>query len=137
MIIGLDVGSARVGVAISDDRGCMALPLGTYEIEGRQAENAILQLVQERGVKLLVAGLPLSESGARTSQCDKIESFCRRLKRRAAVEVRFVDEYLSSQEAQERLESLKRKKNARRGKCVVDAVSACIILQAFLDREPE
>lgn len=79
-------------MAISD--GNTAVPVGTFNRAQGEAESKIIQLVAERGVQIVVSGLPLSENGEKNSQCQKVENFCRRLmKRLHGVELAFVDEY--------------------------------------------
>jgi len=133
MILALDVGEKRVGLALSDEAEKTALPLGAYPVAKGQAEKRIIELIQERGIDLIVAGLPLDENNAATPQCVKIQNFCRRLQRRSPLKIQFVDEYCSSHEAQERLHSVNRKGSAARRREVIDAVSASVILQTFLD----
>ena len=131
VVIGLDVGDVRVGVAASDPSGLIASPVGAFERAKGEAEKEILKLIHLKQIKTLVVGLPLNEQGEKTAQSIKTENFCRRLARRAAVEMIFVDEYLSSEEARDRL-SVKRRRGPKQ-KGVIDAHSATIILQRFLN----
>ena len=134
-LLGLDVGDKRVGVAISDGR--TAVPVGTFNRAQGEAESKIIQLVGERGVQVVVSGLPLSENGDKNSQCQKVENFCRRLmKRLHGVELAFVDEYLTSVEAEQQLRST-RSGRSRGNKAAIDALSAVIILQDYIHgRQP-
>ena len=133
VILALDVGKKRVGCAVSDDRQSLSLPLTTYDRTRGQAEREIIDLIKDKSVKLLVVGLPLTDDGQKTSECDEIERFSRRIARRTDIEVIYIDEQLTSVEAKQRLkEAGKAEKNARE-KGMIDALAASIILQAYLD----
>jgi len=133
-ILALDIGDKRVGTALSDEAGRMAFPHETFTRAGGCAEAAILRLLEERAIKLVVIGLPLDEKGNRTSQCASVESFRRRLERRApGVEFVFFDEYCSSAEAEDRLREASSGRKNNRQKGVLDALSASIILQSYID----
>ena len=140
MILGLDIGDSRVGVASCEDSSGIATPLITLERANGAAEKELLRLIAVHSVKVLVAGLPLSEDGTRSPQCESVEKFCRRISKRVAVEVRFIDEYSSTAEAEERFRESRvgrsRKKSAQeRHKGVIDALAAAIILQSYLDAQ--
>ncbi len=131
-ILGLDIGTKRIGVAIGDASVKIAHPVGTFLRAQGKAETQILTIVAERGVVDIVVGLPLNAQGQKTPQCENVENFCRRLERRAKVKIIFVDEYLSSQESEERLlqRTTNRKKPASGS---VDRLAACEILQRFFN----
>lgn len=140
MILGLDIGDSRVGVASSEDNSGVATPLVTLERANGVAEKELLRLIAAHSIKTLVAGLPLSEDGKRSPQCESVEKFCRRIMKRASVEVLYLDEYGSTSEAEERFresrEGRSRKKSAEeRHKGVIDALAAAIILQSYLDAQ--
>ena len=132
-ILGLDVGDKRVGVAIAHSEIGVPTPLAAFERGGGEAERNIISLVKERGVGLIVVGLPLGEENELNEQCRKIEKFCRRLRNRIPVRIGYVDEYASSVEASERL-SRSPSSNMRKslGKGAVDAMSAVIIIESYL-----
>jgi putative holliday junction resolvase len=134
-ILALDIGTRRVGVAISDEAGMFAFPVATYARLAGKAEAAVIDLVKSLKVKTLIAGLPLDECGGKTKQCEDVENFCRRLKKRLpSLDVVFCDEYASSREAEQRLtERGKSKRSPATKKGVIDAAAATIILQSFLD----
>ena len=104
-ILGIDVGDKRVGVALSDPQGRYALAHSTVLRAAGEAESRLVALIQEHAVRTIVVGLPLGADGSRNPQCAKIENFCRRITKRAAVEVIYVDEHLTSEEAKEQLQS--------------------------------
>lgn len=129
-ILGIDVGDKRVGVALSDPLGRCASPQPTLLRAGGKAEAQILNILQEYGIKLLVVGMPFGADGSRNGQCEKVENFCRRLRKRANVEIVYVDEHLSSEEAKERLQASGVKSFSKED---IDATAATLILQSYLD----
>ncbi len=142
--LGLDVGDRRIGVAISDPDGRIAVPVRTIERDGRGGEvTALERLAREEEVRALVVGLPLSMSGERGAQAERSEEFGRMLGERLGMTVVLWDERLSTQEA-ERLSQAagmsERRRRGRPGSVGSDALAAAIILQAYLDsrrpREP-
>ena len=134
-LLGLDVGDARVGVAIGTVLPSHAEPIATLKRAGGEAEAKILQIISDRAIETIIVGLPLGENGERTSQCSKIENFCRRLQNRTSVRIEFVDEYSSSNEAAEVLGAARgqgRRRTKKNGHGS-DAVAAAIILQRYID----
>jgi putative holliday junction resolvase len=129
-LMALDVGDRWVGVAFAP--GGVVIPHSTLSRKGGEAEKALVDIISERQIELVVAGLPLSDDNQENSQSERVRRFCRRLSRRANVEIVFEDEYLSSQEAEEKLKNSFIKRG--RTKQVVDAIAASIILSRYLDR---
>ena len=132
--IGLDVGDKRVGVALSDLSGILASPFATFDRAQGRAEKAILSLYCEKSAKCLVVGLPLSEDGAKNQQCLKVENFCRRLSKRMDLKIYYIDEYASTIEAEDKLSNRGSKRGRGGVRPDLDAASAAVILQAFLDQ---
>jgi putative holliday junction resolvase len=132
IILGLDVGDKRVGVAMSRSLSGPVFALPTLLRAQGNAEQEILSLIEKHKATTLVVGLPLGENGEATKQSDKVRSFCRRLERRAAVNIVFVDEYLSSAEALEELNLNRADEIEARRKGLIDAAAACRILEAYL-----
>lgn len=133
MLLGIDVGEKRVGVALSNESETIASPLAAFSRAKAGAEKEIKELIQKHGVRTVVAGLPLSADGQRTDQCEDVENFCRRLLKRNDIEIMYMDEYLSSEEAKERLGLGGNPSKKEREKGLVDAMSASIILQNFIN----
>lgn len=132
--IGLDVGDKNVGTALADSQAAVAVAYKTFSRAKGVAEQEILKLIKENGIATVVAGLPLSEDGSKNEQCSKVENFCTRIKKRSGVEVVYIDEYLTSVEAEERLRNAGLK-TSRGKKVAIDALSAAIILQLYLDSD--
>jgi len=129
-VIGLDVGSKRVGVAISDELGVLATPRGAIH---RQSYNkdaaAISALVEEFAAERIVVGLPLGLSGTPTNQTRRVEQFAEMLASRVSVPVELWDERLTTVAAQLIVPS----DRASRQTGYLDAVAAALILQGHLD----
>ena len=132
-ILALDVGDKRVGYAVSDPERRLATPKGVFERGGGKAEKELLKLLASGDYDLLLVGLPLGEKQQETAQSEKIRSFIRRIERRAAVSVVYVDESHSSLEAKQRLGLAANPDQAIRKKGVIDAMAASILLQTYID----
>lgn len=134
-IIALDVGDKKVGVAIAAEGSFIATPHATFDRVGGRAEKEILSLIARHKIERMIVGLPLSDTGEKNEQCSKVENFCRRLQKRVKIEIYFVDEYATSFDAEEklRLSGASGKHLKKSGR--LDAASAALILQAYLDTE--
>jgi putative Holliday junction resolvase len=137
--LGIDVGSVRVGVSVSDPAAVLASPVETVRRADDAAANRpdlarIAALVTDHGAVEVVVGLPLSLSGARGAAAQTVLAYARAIA--AAIEpvpVRIVDERLSTVSAHGQLASVGVASRARRA--VVDQAAAVIILQSALDAE--
>src|SRR5919106_1352056 len=134
--LGLDLGTRRIGIALSDSAGTLATP---YEVVIRSGDRArdlerIAALADEAGAELVVVGLPRSLDGsigpAARAVLDEVDELRARLAERAVGVVTW-DERLSTVEAERRLRSAGVK--GARGRRVVDQVAARVILQSWLD----
>jgi len=130
-VLGLDLGDARIGVAISDDRRRIAVPLGTVRTGAPADVKAIADLVTEHGVTLVVVGHPLHLSGEPGERAHHAESFAEALDAFLGVPVVLQDERLSSVEADRALREVGASGRERRR--TVDRSAATVILQAWLD----
>src|SRR5579863_4642938 len=101
-VLALDVGEARIGVAVSDPSGFLASPYTTVYVSRNEAQTwtAIQQLVSETEAEGLIIGLPISMDGQIHAQGERIQTFAERLKPYLAVPISFWDERLSTVEAQ-------------------------------------
>lgn len=132
-VIALDVGRKKIGVAISDALGISANPWGY--INGESRKKSILkisELVSEYSAGLLIMGIPKNMDGSIGSQAQYCLDFAEELKKVLDIGIEFIDERLSSAEADKLLISagVSRKKR----KDVNDKIAASIILQSFLQR---
>jgi putative holliday junction resolvase len=131
-VLGLDLGDARIGVAISDPDRRLAVPVGTVHVGQPPGELfAVAALVRERDATLIVLGLPLSLGGERGERAAHAESFAEALRNVAEVPVELHDERLSTVEAEWALAAAGIRGRERRR--AVDASAAAVILQAWLD----
>jgi putative Holliday junction resolvase len=129
--LGIDVGRARIGVAVCDRDGLLATPVETVPRAEATDVRRILELAEEYDVLELVVGLPLSMSGDDTPSTADARAFAERLA--AHRPVRLVDERLSTVTAQRGLHQAGR--NTKKSRAVIDQAAAVIILQHALDHE--
>jgi putative Holliday junction resolvase len=122
--LALDFGSARTGVAVSDETGTLARPLGIVEHAATpDGLDALAALVAEHAVELVVVGLPLTLRGERGEQAVATEAFVEELRTRLPVPVETFDERFTTTLAQ------------RSGsRAPEDALAAAHLLQGWLDR---
>ena len=132
-VLGLDLGDARIGVAISDDARRMAVPLGTVRTGAPADVRAIADLVREHGVTLVVVGHPLLLSGKAGERAHHAERFAAALTGLLDVPVLLQDERLSTVEAERALREAGASGRDRRR--AVDRSAATVILQAWLDTD--
>ncbi len=131
-ILGLDVGSKTIGLAVSDPLGITAQGLKTIRRQNKRIDFGQLEkLIQEYGVAEIVVGYPLRMSGAEGIQAEKMRLFAEELRRRFRLPVHLWDERLSSAQAN-RLLRESEMSIKRRGE-VVDQMAAVLILQSWMD----
>jgi putative Holliday junction resolvase len=131
--LGLDIGSRRVGVALSDSGGTVATP---YEVVDRSGDRGrdhrrIAALVDEAGADVVVVGMPLSLDGSIGPAAQAVLDEIDQLRGVLAVEIVTWDERLSTVQAERSLRAGNVRKAKRRR--VVDQVAATVILQSWLD----
>lgn len=130
--LGVDVGTARIGVARCDPHAMLATPVETVA-RGSGDVSRLVELASEFDVMEIVVGLPIALSGRETASTEDARGFARSLAQEVSVPVRLVDERLSTVSAQSALHSSGR--TTRTSRSVVDQVAAVIILQHALDFE--
>jgi putative Holliday junction resolvase len=128
-ILGVDYGSKRVGLALSDQLGLGATPHDVVDRAGAEAE--IAHLVSEMEVGLVVVGLPTSLGGHEGPSAIEARNFGESLRRLTGVEVVFRDERFTSRIAEDRLVESGMRRRDRRS--AVNKMAAAIILQDYLD----
>lgn len=129
-ILGIDLGTRRVGLAISDAMGMIASPLGTVKVRSEpDALAAVEKAFSETGAEIIVLGLARNMNGKLGEKGRECEAFGKALEEKG-YKVYLWDERLSSAEAERSLKeaSLNRKKRKEK----IDAVAAQIILNSFL-----
>jgi putative holliday junction resolvase len=131
--LGIDLGSKRIGVAVSDRSGTIASPLVVLQRTGSVAQDhrRIAALVAEEEAERVVVGLPLSMSGEMGRAAKAAVAEAEALATVVGVPVETYDERLTTVTADRALMEFKMKADARRR--VVDKVAAAVMLQAWLD----
>lgn len=130
--LGIDYGSKRIGLAISDELGITARPLAIIERKNIDRDIEVLgNVIRENNAGQIVLGLPLRLDGTRGIQCEKVERFAAVLRERLPVPVILWDEALSTWEADELM--IAAGINSRKRRKMVDKIAAGIILQSYLN----
>jgi putative Holliday junction resolvase len=135
--LAIDLGSRRVGLALSDEGGRFATPLDVLSVSApEQALAGVLQVIEREGVQRVVLGLPLNMDDSIGPQARGVLAWGRQLADRSSRPVIYVDERLSSFAAAQALTDRKRageKLTRQRKKEQLDALAAAGFLQEFLD----
>ena len=122
-IIGIDYGSKKVGIAISDEGGSIAFPKATLSND-RLLIPAVVELIQKENVTAVIVGDSKNAEGKDNAIMEGARAFALELQKVSSVAVHFEPEFYSSQEAR-----------MLTGKTLVDAEAAAIILNSYLDRK--
>jgi putative holliday junction resolvase len=133
--LGLDVGSRRIGVAVSDELGLTAQPVLTLERKPNQREDlrSLARLCRRFGVAAIVVGNPLHLSGQAGNRASKTQAFAGELGKLTGLPIHLWDERLTTHEAHRLLYASGRRRQDHTR--VVDQVAAVLILQSFLDEQ--
>jgi len=132
-VLGLDIGDRRIGVAISDETGAVAQGRGVFLRRGEDQDlSYFADLCLRERVGVIVVGLPLNMDGSEGKQAAKVRAFAAALAERTSLPVEFVDERLTTAEADRVLKEAGLRERKRRK--VRDELAAVLILQAWLDR---
>ncbi|MFZ1009157.1 MAG: Holliday junction resolvase RuvX [Candidatus Sulfotelmatobacter sp.] len=132
-VLGLDVGSRRIGMAVTDPLGITAQGIETLQRRNKRTDLALLeQVIRKYDVREIVVGLPLRMSGAEGTQAEKMQVFAEELRRRFRLPVHLWDERLTSAEANRLLRETELSID-RRAKAV-DRMAAVLILQGWMEK---
>jgi len=132
-VMGIDFGTRRVGISISDPDGIVAGSPSVIHVRSQeQAVGQIREIAASEGVVEIVVGLPVSLSGELGPQADKTKEFASKLSSTCGLSVILWDERLSTVEAERLLLGLS--KRIRKQKEKRDLIAAILILQSYLDR---
>ncbi len=133
-VLALDVGEKRIGVAVSDAGGTLALTVGVIPRRGRRQAFADIQaLVAAHQAERIVVGLPLRMDGTEGEAAADARRFAERLREVVVVPIDLQDERLSTAEAERVMIAADASRSRRRA--ARDAVAAAIFLQTYLDRQ--
>lgn len=131
-ILGLDYGEKRIGVALANGEGLLAIPMTIIERTGEKADlDKVLTLAEGYGVELIIVGLPLSLDGTIGKQAEEVLAFIRTLSQHIKIPVDTWDERFSTVAAESLFLDAGMKREKRRERR--DAMAAAIILQGYLD----
>ena len=132
-IIGIDFGDARVGVAASDETEFLASAVCSLQVTGvNDAVKKCKEKIAELGGEKIVCGLPYNMNGSESFRAEKTRVFAEKLVEATGLPLEFMDERLSTVEAYTYMNITDFKSSKRRS--VIDAMSAQIILQSYLDK---
>lgn len=129
----VDLGSARTGIAVSDELGMLAQPWKTLP-GGEASLEAVVSAVEEIKPGRILVGLPRNMDGSYGPAAEAAKVFAEELRARVSCPVDLWDERLTTVAAQRSLRESGRKARDQRG--VIDQVAAQILLQSWLDRAP-
>lgn len=130
--LGIDLGEARIGLAISDELGMLAHPLETLPAREQPIER-IAAIVARDNVDTIVLGMPRNMDGSYGAAADKAKAFATELKAKVPCKLVMWDERLTSVAAQKSLHAAGR--NVKKSRPVIDQVAAQLILQGWLDSQ--
>jgi putative holliday junction resolvase len=130
--LGLDVGSKRIGIAGCDRTGLIASGITTIERTRFEEDiEQIRQLVKQREASILVVGLPYNMDGSLGFQAKQVQKFANRIAKILKLPIEYIDERLTSFQAEQMLISENRSPSRNKG--LIDRKAAALILQQWLD----
>ncbi len=133
-ILGLDVGTKRIGLALSDPLGFSAQPFSTIIRESKKKDMAAIEaILLEYDIKKVVVGMPKNMNGTIGPSGEMARLVGEKIKNKFKIEVIYVDERLSSVSAERTLIEANVRREDRKN--MIDKVAASYILQTYLDTE--
>jgi putative holliday junction resolvase len=144
VILAIDYGQKRLGLALSDEDGVTSRPFATWTRTNRRRDLARLrELVRKQGICRIVVGLPLRMDGTPSEMSDEAKAFAARVEKALGIRVELMDERLSSWEAAQIISGKKSRSQPARGaknetaharNKPLDDVAAAVILRDYLDK---
>jgi putative Holliday junction resolvase len=132
-ILGIDFGSKRIGLSMSDPLGIIATPFATLQNDAN-IWNRLREIVKSEAIGLVVIGMPMTLRGEKREKAKEVEAFARTLVSETGLEVLSWDERYSTSIAQQTMLDMNTKKKNRNAKDgTLDSMAAAIILQSYLD----
>lgn len=142
MILAIDYGQKRYGLALSDESGVTSRPFATWTRINRRRDLArFRELARQQRVRRIVVGLPLHLDGSASKMSEEAKSFAARVEKALGLPVEMMDERLSSWEAKQTSSSIQSRRqgnssrSGRTRKTALDDVAAAVILRDYLDRQ--
>lgn len=132
--LGLDLGTVRIGIASSDMLNIIASPLENYNCKSREEDiKHISKIAKDLQVDEIVVGLPYNMDGTEGWMAEYVKDFCEDLKNYVDCQITLRDERLTSCEAEDIL--ISRNYSREKRKKMLDALSATLILQSYIDEK--
>jgi len=132
-ILGVDYGDARTGLALSDLSGFLASGAGCIKSTGfMKTAESVAEFAKKSDVGLIVLGHPINMNGTLGPRSEKVQAFGKHLEEITGIKVELFDERLSTANAHVILNQTNTRGQKR--KDIIDEMSACLILQSYLDR---
>lgn len=133
--LGIDYGEARIGIAATDACGILAHPVESIHRGKVNSLERIAELVAQKGIRTLVLGLPIRQDGTEGTACAKVRAFGEKLHAKLPqIPLIYVDEYLTTTTAQEKLHQAGKK--AKNFRPIIDQAAAVEILNTWMDEQP-
>ena len=131
-LLAIDMGSKRVGVAVSDELGITVRPVTTIERRSwKKLLRSIIEQIDALKARALVVGLPLNIDGSEGPAAAEARQVAAKLELSLKIPVYLQDERLTSEEAKSRLQDIQKREQAG----AIDSAAAAIILQDFIDQQ--
>ncbi len=131
--LGIDYGSVRIGLSLSDPLKIIAQGFKTIQNDERCFDN-ILAIINEQNVGKIIVGKPLNLKGEIGAKAEEVLEFVKKLQEKTSVEIIQIDERFTSVMAQRSIMSMGMKKKQRRNnKGKIDEIASAILLQGYLD----
>ena len=132
-LLGIDYGTVRIGLALSDPTGTLASPLPFLPNQSpQQVTQALSELIQSHQITALIIGLPRNMDGTYGPSAQKVRDFISQIQKDILLPITPIDERLTTAQASKQLAGIGLSQKELRKK--VDSSSACLILQQYLDR---
>lgn len=133
-LLGIDYGSKRIGIAVSDPLRIIAQGISVV-INSSKAIEQIKKIVQEYDPEKIIIGMPLNLKGEKGIKAEEVEKFIAELETKLNIEVVRFDERFTSKIAEQTLRDMNVKKKTRQAKGYIDSMAAALILQGYLDTQ--
>jgi putative holliday junction resolvase len=132
-ILGIDFGSKRIGISLSDPLGIIARPVAPLKNDKSLFDN-LVRLINDEKVKTVVVGMPLNLKGEHGKKAQEVQEFIDRLKSETKVGIEVWDERFTTTIAKRTMLSMgtkRKEREAREGR--LDSMAASVMLQSYLD----
>lgn len=133
-IMAIDFGEVRIGIAFSDLLKTIASPFETYKrVQEEKDINYLTRLAKEKEVGIIVVGLPLNMDGSEGERAKRTREFGTKLGQDSGIKIEYIDERLTSVEAEDLLISSGVRRDKRKG--IIDKLAAALILESYLNKK--